>query len=160
MNGKGYGMPSSHAQFLAFFSIYLSLFLLVRHRPPVPEHNRLPSFAGPLSLLIPSPYIQRVILALLVLGMAVLVSFSRIYLNYHTPRQVLVGCSAGVLSAISCYLVTLFIRKEGWLYWILDSEICRWLRIRDLVIEEDLAESGWREWDRRRRTRQIEKKKT
>ena len=31
MTGKGYGMPSSHAQFAFFFAVSISLFLLVRH---------------------------------------------------------------------------------------------------------------------------------
>jgi len=30
MHGKGYGMPSSHAQFMCYFAVYLSLWLLVR----------------------------------------------------------------------------------------------------------------------------------
>lgn len=30
MHGKGYGMPSSHAQFVAFFATYLGLWLLLR----------------------------------------------------------------------------------------------------------------------------------
>ncbi|KAF5709591.1 dolichyldiphosphatase [Fusarium globosum] len=34
IHGKGYGMPSSHAQFVAFWSVSLALFLLVRHKPP------------------------------------------------------------------------------------------------------------------------------
>ncbi|KLU88310.1 hypothetical protein MAPG_07297, partial [Magnaporthiopsis poae ATCC 64411] len=33
IHGKGYGMPSSHAQFVAFWALSLALFLLVRHRP-------------------------------------------------------------------------------------------------------------------------------
>ncbi|KAF7597327.1 hypothetical protein BBP40_006267 [Aspergillus hancockii] len=33
MFGKGYGMPSSHAQFVAYFAVYLGLFLVFRHSP-------------------------------------------------------------------------------------------------------------------------------
>lgn len=33
MLGKGYGMPSSHAQFVAFFAVYLGLWVLLRHDP-------------------------------------------------------------------------------------------------------------------------------
>ena len=151
-------MPSSHAQFLAFFSAYLTLFLLGRHRPPLPEHNRIPLARGNLKTLIPSPHTQRVFLSMYVLGMAGLVSFSRIYLNYHTPKQVLVGCSAGIFSAFAWFGITSWFRSEGWLHWALDAEVCKWLRIRDLVVEEDLAEAGWREWDKRRRARQKDRK--
>lgn len=30
MHGEGYGMPSSHAQFVAFFSIYIILWVFLR----------------------------------------------------------------------------------------------------------------------------------
>ena len=152
-------MPSSHAQFLAFFSIYLTLFLLRRHQPPAPEHNRLLLAKGNLHFLIPSPHTQRIFLSIYVLGMGALVSFSRIYLNYHTPKQVLAGCSAGIVSALAWFGVTSWFRSEGWLHWALDAEVSRWLRIRDLVVEEDLAEAGWREWDRQRLARQRGRKR-
>ncbi|KFX87335.1 hypothetical protein V490_08336 [Pseudogymnoascus sp. VKM F-3557] len=47
MHGKGYGMPSSHAQFVTFFSVHLALFLLLRHTPPKitkPSHTPLPFY--------------------------------------------------------------------------------------------------------------------
>ncbi|KAK3327273.1 hypothetical protein B0T19DRAFT_484416 [Cercophora scortea] len=37
--GKGYGMPSSHAQFAFFWAVAMTLFLLVRHRPS-PTKNK------------------------------------------------------------------------------------------------------------------------
>ncbi|CAG9943265.1 unnamed protein product [Clonostachys rosea f. rosea IK726] len=45
MHGKGYGMPSSHAQFVAFWSVSLGLFLLVRHKPSKAVDSRAPSSA-------------------------------------------------------------------------------------------------------------------
>ncbi|TPX09653.1 uncharacterized protein E0L32_009126 [Thyridium curvatum] len=33
LSHKGYGMPSSHAQFVAFWAVALALFLLARHKP-------------------------------------------------------------------------------------------------------------------------------
>ena len=41
MTGKGYGMPSSHAQFVFFFAVSISLFLLARHGQEGPGY--LPS---------------------------------------------------------------------------------------------------------------------
>ncbi|KAG4028143.1 hypothetical protein MFRU_024g01130 [Monilinia fructicola] len=136
MHGKGYGMPSSHSQFVAFFSISLTLFLLFRHVPkrPTPSHT-------PLSIA------ARVSLSALVLINAGLVAWSRIYLNYHTPKQVIVGCAAGAGTAISWFLLTTVVRKSGLLAWILDLPVTRLFRMRDLVVEEDLCQAGWEKWE-------------
>lgn len=149
MNGKGYGMPSSHAQFLAFFSVSLSLFLLLRHKPPT-SYQASHYAHQPLSLP------QRVLLSIATIVLAAAVAASRIYLNYHTPLQVGVGCAAGVMSAVGWFGVTEWMRREGWVDRGLDSWLGNMGRLRDLVVEEDLAESGWKVWcekkeERRRR---------
>ena len=124
MHGKGYGMPSSHAQFVAFFSITLTLFLLFRHVPhPTETHT-------------PFTFFQRLLLSILALASAAAVASSRIYLNYHTPKQVLVGCAAGAVFAIVWFGFTTYLRRAGWVDWILDLHIARLLRVRDLVIQE------------------------
>ena len=74
------------------------------------------------------------------------VAASRIYLSYHTAKQVLVGYGAGAFSAIAWFLVTTLLRRQGWVEWGLSTEGARLLRMRDLVIEEDLAEAGWERW--------------
>ncbi|KAH6684769.1 phosphatidic acid phosphatase type 2/haloperoxidase [Halenospora varia] len=139
MHGKGYGMPSSHSQFVAFFSISLTLFLLFRHVPkkPTPSHT-------PLSLP------ARIFLSGLALGNAGLVAWSRIYLNYHTPKQVIVGCTAGAISAIGWFIITTIVRQIGLLSWFLDQPFTRLFRMRDLVVEEDLCQSGWEKWEVKR----------
>ena len=146
MNGKGYGMPSSHAQFLAFYSVSLTLFLLYRHASP-------PSLASSPSSNSSTPLLHRVAVSVVSVILAVLVAASRIYLNYHTPRQVLVGCVAGAVSAVAWFAITELFRRTGWLHWVLDLGVCRALRIRDLVVEEDLVEAGWREWEARTKWR-------
>lgn len=138
MNGKGYGMPSSHAQFVSYFSVSLMLFLLFRHTPPkqsTPLHT-------PLNL--PS----RILLSVLALCGAASVAWSRIYLNYHTEKQVLVGCAAGALSAVLWFLATTILRQTGLLRWILGTPMVRYFRMRDLVVEEDLCQAGWEKWER------------
>ena len=141
MNGKGYGMPSSHAQFLAFFSISLTLFLLFRHNPTAsPDH--------PHHQPIPLP--QRILVSLGAIAAAAAVATSRIYLNYHTPRQVLVGCAAGATTAVAWFLITEYLRREGWIHWALENDWARWARVRDLVVSEDLADAGWARWEGRR----------
>jgi dolichyldiphosphatase len=138
-------MPSSHAQFVFFFSVYLSLFLLVRHQPhPTRTHT-------PLSLS------HRVSLSAASLISASAVATSRIYLSYHTPKQVMVGCTAGVICAIGWFTVTTYLRSSGWLAWFIDSGIARYLRMRDLVVTEDLVDAGWARWEERRAKRTSKK---
>jgi dolichyldiphosphatase len=147
MNGRGYGMPSSHAQFVSFFSVYFTLFLLLRHKPhPTETHT-------------PLPFHHRVLLSIAALGSAAAVAWSRIYLNYHTPKQVLVGISAGIVCAIFWFAVTTFLRRSGWLSWALDLSPARYFRMRDLVVTEDLMDAGWARWDARRRKRDVGTKK-
>lgn len=139
-------MPSSHAQFLTFYSISLTLFLLYRHTSP-PSHASSPSSSPP------TPLRHRVAVSVLGSIVAALVAASRIYLNYHTPRQVLAGCAAGAVTAVAWFAITEWSRRTGLLQWALDLGVCRALRIRDLVVEEDLVEAGWREWEARRKWR-------
>ena len=145
MVGKGYGMPSSHAQFVAFFSVYFSLFLLLRHQPPPAGHQDASTTH------IPIPYYQRAGLAVLSVLCAATVAHSRIYLNYHKPRQVYVGIAAGVACAIGWFVVTSLGRRMGLVDWLLDLPPSRWVRLRDLTVSEDFADAGWERWEMRRR---------
>ncbi|KAI4136237.1 MAG: hypothetical protein LQ340_008136, partial [Diploschistes diacapsis] len=188
MLGKGYGMPSSHAQFLVFFATYLSLFLLLRRHtpqpqpqprlrlhqphapssssslpkpthsatfhstaissttitsPPTPKKNPAPAQLPPCAQPSALPALHIPMLAsTLVLALAAVVAASRVYLDYHTPRQVLVGCSAGWISAVLWFAATSWLRRAGWLEWGLETGVCRALRVRDLCTEEDLVEAG------------------
>lgn len=144
MHGKGYGMPSSHAQFVAYFSVYLSLFLLIRHSPTVATSQH--SFT----------FLQRVGISILACLGASAVSASRLYLNYHTQKQVLFGCAFGVLFALFWFSFTSALRNNGWIQWGLDQPIARALRVRDLVVSEDFAEAGWQRWEHLRKLKQRE----
>ncbi|KAL8812342.1 MAG: hypothetical protein Q9223_001100 [Gallowayella weberi] len=131
---KGYGMPSSHAQFAAFFCVYLTLFLLFRHSPrPSDTHT-------------PTTLNERILLAIWSILFAAIVCASRVYLHYHTVNQVLVGCAVGSVVALAWFGVTTIARRYGWIHWALRSRELTMLRVRDLVVEEDLAESGWERW--------------
>lgn len=135
-------MPSSHAQFVSFFSVTLALFLLFRHVPhPTDTHTPF-SFGG------------RLLLSLLAIAGAGAVAVSRIYLSYHTPKQVAVGCAAGAVFALAWFMFTTYLRRAGWIEWGLETWLCRALRVRDLVIQEDLVDSGWARWEDRRK-RQV-----
>ncbi|GAM83735.1 hypothetical protein ANO11243_017250 [Dothideomycetidae sp. 11243] len=152
MNGKGYGMPSSHAQFMAFFAVSLTLFLLVRHNPHAPNASKTH---------IPTKVWERLLLSAAITSVSAAVALSRIYLNYHTPKQVLVGCAAGAVIASGWFIATSLMRYVGLLDWILDLALVRYFRIRDLVVNEDLADAGWERWEQRKakRSTSAEKKK-
>ena len=144
MYGKGYGMPSSHAQFVAFFSVSLTLFVLLRHNPHAPNTS---------STHVPTAFWERLILSFAAVAGASLVAESRIYLNYHTPKQVIVGCAAGASFAVVWFLFVNYLRKAGWIEWALDLEIVSYFRMRDLVVGEDLVDAGWERWQARKRKR-------
>jgi dolichyldiphosphatase len=148
MQNKGYGMPSSHAQFVSFFSLTLALFLVFRHtpKPRTEEHT-------PLSLA------SRVGLSGLAVGGAGVVAWSRVYLGYHTPKQVWVGCLAGAVCAVGWFAFTAVLRQYGVLSWILDLPVVRLFRLRDLVVNEDLVQAGWETWEEQRRNLDTGNKK-
>lgn len=205
--GKGYGMPSSHAQFTAFWAVSLALFLCVRHRPrPATavtndhHHHRQRGNGEPAAPLPPPPppstrrpaepslsdvrraYAngglaaasrsieayshshwtmgQRVAVSAGALLVAGLVAWSRVYLGYHTVRQVVAGCAAGAGCAAAWFAVTYLMRETGVLAWALELPPARWLRIRDLVVEEDLCQAGWEKWEEKRRWLEIERKQS
>ncbi|KAL2023892.1 hypothetical protein VTK56DRAFT_669 [Thermocarpiscus australiensis] len=210
--GKGYGMPSSHAQFAAFWAVALTLFLLVRHRPhhhyhhhhhdPYPagddgrsrsrssssrveddddDNQRGDEVAPSLLTDVPRAYrdgglpalsacveayahapwtlAQRGLASAGALAVAALVAWSRVYLGYHTVRQVLVGCAAGAASAGGWFAVTWMLRETGLLAWALELPLARWFRVRDLVVGEDLCQAGWEKWERRRRQAVLERER-
>lgn len=148
MFGKGYGMPSSHAQFMTFFSVYLTLFLLFRHTPAYATSY---PFLGAL---------LRASVTLILLAVAGAVAASRIYLSYHTTRQVLAGCGAGVVCAFGWFIITGLLRRWGWIDWAVELTVARLLRVRDLVVSEDLAEAGWQRWELLRLKRRSDARKS
>lgn len=139
-------MPSSHAQFMTFFSVYLTFFLLFRHTPAYAT-----SYPKLGTLL-------RAFVTLALLAVAAGVSVSRIYLNYHTSRQVLAGCGAGLVCAFGWFTITGLLRRWGWIDWAVELTVSRLLRVRDLVVIEDLAESGWQRWEALRSKRRQKSK--
>jgi dolichyldiphosphatase len=141
MHGKGYGMPSSHAQFVSFFAVSFSLFLLWRHVP-----TSSTSYS-------PSTFQERLLLSLLACVGAGAVAGSRIYLNYHTSRQVWVGVAAGVVFAVVWFVFTTFLHRCGIIGWTLETKLSRKLRIRDLITTEDIQDAGWGRWESRRKAK-------
>ncbi|XP_060613494.2 dolichyldiphosphatase 1 [Anolis sagrei] len=87
-----YAMPSSHSQFMWFFAAYSFLFLYLRMH----QTNN----ARFLDLL------WRHVLSLCLLTVAFLVSYSRVYLRYHTGSQVIYGGLAGTVMAVVWFAFT------------------------------------------------------
>jgi len=86
-----YGMPSSHAQFMAFFSSYIVLFAFVR------LHNQYESRMD---------IIWKYAVSIGSVAVALIVSYSRIYLRYHTVEQVFYGLLVGFILGISWFIFT------------------------------------------------------
>merc|ERR1712080_247566 len=141
MLGKGYGMPSSHAQFVAFFAVYIGLWVVVRHDPWKANESKTH---------VPTPMWQRVGLAIAAMAGAVAVAQSRIHLNYHTPRQVYAGFAVGSLCGVAWFVATAIARRVGLVDYLLDFGPIRWLRMRDLLVNEDMIDAGWERWEARR----------
>jgi dolichyldiphosphatase len=113
----------------------LSLFLLLRYKPSASDHYRTASF------------LERLALSIIACVCAGLVAASHVYLNYHMPKQILVECAAGAFSAILWLLSTTFLRRSGLLGLVLKNDLARFLRMRDLTVMEDLAETGRARWE-------------
>ncbi|XP_072388732.1 dolichyldiphosphatase 1-like [Diabrotica undecimpunctata] len=87
-----YGMPSSHAQFVWFFTTYVIYFVYIRLQHM--NNNTIIQSLSKFLIIFSS------------LSMAILVSISRIYLEYHTVSQVLYGALIGVLFATFWFALT------------------------------------------------------
>lgn len=154
----GYGMPSSHAQFAGFWALTIALFLLVRYesqskktkgsplRTPVSWHKRTS-----LSLL------ERVAASIAAFIMAFFIAWSRVYLHYHTPRQVLVGFAAGLVVGAGWFFATAVARHTGLLAWGLSLPPAQYLRFRDLALDEDVLQAGWEKWQAHQVAEEVKK---
>lgn len=86
-----YGMPSSHSQMMWFFSSYSILFLIFRLR-----HIN----SSVLEL------IWKVVVALALVAAAIVVSYSRVYLLYHSWSQVMWGAVIGLALGTCWFTLT------------------------------------------------------
>jgi dolichyldiphosphatase len=105
-----YGMPSSHTQFMWFFTTYATIYLSRRLAP-----KKLRQWKG------------LVLFALYCLTIGV--TISRIYLGYHTLPQVIAGFAVGCLTG-SCWYALL-----GWIEFLfphfLQSKLGNLLEMED-----------------------------
>lgn len=152
-------MPSSHAQFVAFWASSVVLFLLVRHSPPPPSLSPRGPGGAALHNCRPWSLAERALVSVAAVALAAAVTWSRVYLGYHTPRQVAVGSAAGILTAVAWFAFTAVLRRAGLVAWALETPVARLFRTRDLVVEEDPCQAGWEKWEHRRLQAQQAKAK-
>lgn len=101
--GTGYGMPSSHSQFMGFFAAFFLLHLHT-HRPYQPRR--------PITIISVVRRIEHQASQVFVALLSSMTVFSRWYLGYHSIPQVLVGLTLGLLI--------------GGVYWYLTEKLaCR-----------------------------------
>lgn len=123
-------MPSAHAQFMAYYATYLIIWMF-----------RCSHFSLSKKLLRS--------FGLLVLSSVV--AYSRVYLFYHTPLQVLAGCAIGVVLGIFWLEVVTLIRALGILDLILSTPPARWFYIKDTAAEKaSFVRDEYVEWRRTR----------
>ncbi|XP_076763668.1 dolichyldiphosphatase 1 [Xylocopa sonorina] len=87
-----YGMPSTHSQFMWFFATYTTLFICIRL-----HHNNNSS--------ILEKFWRITVIATCII-IAILVTYSRVYLLYHTSSQVLCGALIGIILATIWFTIT------------------------------------------------------
>ncbi|XP_076352269.1 dolichyldiphosphatase 1-like isoform X1 [Tachypleus tridentatus] len=114
-----YGMPSNHTQFMWFFATYLVFFVFIR------LHHA--------SNCSPLEHAWKFVAVTGGFGAAMIVSYSRIYLQYHTWLQVLCGSVVGVIVATAWFGVTQFLLTP--LFPVIMSwPLSEFLMIRDTTL--------------------------
>ena len=113
-----YGMPSMHCQFISFFTLFLSLCLVLRWRV-TPLHRLL--YLTALSALL------------------LLTCVSRVYLVYHTASQVVIGAFMGALFGVIWYYFTNWVSPYVNRV-ILHSNVAKYFCVRTLSHLEDAAQ--------------------
>ncbi|KAJ3735004.1 PAP2-domain-containing protein [Lentinula guzmanii] len=148
--GNGYGFPSSHSQYMGYFSTFLICHLYFRHR-----------FGSTGSSFLDQTW--RIIVYVAVSAWGLSVAYSRYHLQYHTPYQILWGYGIGVVCGAACYGCFELIPRLrpnsplGQLKaFLVSNPISTWLQIRDgwAIWPDGGREGDWKrwkaEWDRQR----------
>ncbi|KAI7876219.1 PAP2-domain-containing protein [Lichtheimia hyalospora FSU 10163] len=138
--GTGYGMPSSHAQFMAFFAVYGSLYLW--------------------SCIHLDHIIYKVLATLGMIFLSLLVCYSRIYLQYHSAMQVAAGMGVGTLYGILWFCILEFIfRPSGIINYLLDTWLAKLIYLRDMRAIDNVAQWEYNQWLQQRQNSSKSKTK-
>lgn len=142
--GDGYGFPSSHSQYMAYFAAFLICHVGFRHRFPPTGSKRVDLFL-------------RLLVVLGLITWAGGVAYSRYALGYHSAPQVLWGIGIGISFGTGFYTLTELIPTRcpksvlGRIRtWILMNGVSTWFRVRDgwLIWGDAGHEAEWEAWRR------------
>ncbi|XP_047516334.1 dolichyldiphosphatase 1-like [Pieris napi] len=114
-----YGMPSSHSQFIWFFSFYVLYFFIFRLHHIY--NNNVLSIVGKV-IIISSCFM-----------LSLIVSIGRVYLEYHTYRQVIYGGIVGFINATLWFGVVHRILTPLFPQ-VANLKVCEMLMIRDTTL--------------------------
>eukprot|EP00164_Ancoracysta_twista_P006139 GFYU01008491.1.p1 GENE.GFYU01008491.1~~GFYU01008491.1.p1 ORF type:complete len:218 (-),score=23.27 GFYU01008491.1:51-704(-) len=124
-----YGLPSDHAQFTFFVATVFMMSLLRRQ---LPKHRA-----------------SNAVKILAMYGVCVLVAFSRVYLRYHTEKQVLLGGTLGIIIGVIWYYFTVAIHPM--VKVVLEFGICKYFHIMDNSDLPDVVEHNYQAYQSRRK---------
>ncbi|KAK9467171.1 PAP2 superfamily-domain-containing protein [Lipomyces arxii] len=128
----GYGLPSAHSQFMAFHATYLCLWMFLRAHQ-FSQRKR---------------YLRAISLACLTST----VIFSRVYLYYHTWKQVIVGFSIGVVTGTLWFAGIVALRELGVIELILNLSVVRAMYFKDTTYLRSFVRDEFVAWTRNRVT--------
>ncbi|XP_041976948.1 dolichyldiphosphatase 1-like [Aricia agestis] len=114
-----YGMPSSHSQFVWFFSSYVLYFFIIRLHHI--NNNNI------ISLL------WRVIIVGSCISLSLIVSAARVYLHYHTTSQVVVGAIVGIIFGTIWFTIVHRVFTP-FFPQLVSLKFCEMLMIRDTTL--------------------------
>ncbi|RCH98814.1 hypothetical protein CU097_014408 [Rhizopus azygosporus] len=126
--GDGYGMPSSHSQFIWYFAVYGALYLVKN----ISFHQS----------------IWKVLISNLMLLLAILVSISRVYLGYHTLNQVIAGSCIGTCFGICWFALVQLIYSTGIIDTIIDSPLAKMIYLKDMRMIDNVVEWEYQQWEK------------
>ncbi|KAG2051048.1 hypothetical protein BDR06DRAFT_990593 [Suillus hirtellus] len=139
---NGYGFPSSHSQYMGYFSAFLICHVYFRHR-----------FTSTGSIVLDQLF--RIVVYLGLAAWCAIVAYSRLNLLYHTPHQVKWGLAIGLVLGVSHYVCTELLSDKfpdsifGRIrFAIVNHPISVWLQLRDgwAVWEDGGREAEWEQW--------------
>ncbi|XP_031640068.1 dolichyldiphosphatase 1-like [Contarinia nasturtii] len=145
--GTEFGMPSSHSQFIWFFSTYVTLFIFIR----LHHINN--------NTLLPLERAGRLLVLVSCWCLTALVCLSRTYLQYHTWNQVIVGSLIGIITGLLWFTLTHLILTPLF-PTIVSWKLSEYLLLRDTTLIPNIL---WFEYtvtrqEARARTRKLIKK--
>ncbi|KAM6497166.1 hypothetical protein JOM56_007639 [Amanita muscaria] len=156
--GDGYGFPSSHSQYMAYFSAFLICHLYFRHR-----------FSSTGSTILDA--LWRFLVYLFLVFWAGAVAYSRYYLEYHNEHQILWGLAIGAAVGVALYVFAELVPTRRPLSmlgqfktFLLINPVSTWFQLRDgwAVWSDGGHEEEWVRWRIRweqQRKRVLEKRK-